>query len=123
MENKPFVVIQLNSCKNAHGDSVMKAFIANFKLLLVNPKTNKIKDWSFIITGDNYFALQQIDSIINNENISVDNPSLKKFQSAVKKLESKTPLKLLRKGDEYNWYLLQKFLEVYEGVSKYEENK
>jgi len=123
MENKlnPFVVISLSKIFKASGEDIFKAFFAHFKLLLVNPKDNVIKDYKFVVTADNYFALKQIDEIINGEDIKPENESLKKFKAEVDKLGVQGTLKLYRKGKEYDWYLFGKFIEVYEGVLNHEE--
>jgi len=112
----PFIVLKLENVTTAPRES-FKGFYAYFKLLLVNPETNNIKDYSFKISMDSYNFLKYIDDIINHKEVKDVNDSiLNNFASDVKELNLKEPLKIVKNGEDYQWYLLSKFIEICEKV-------
>lgn len=112
----PFVVLNLENV-NAAPIETTKGFYAYFKLILLNPETKQMKDYSFKISIDSFNFLKLVDDIINLKEVKDINDSIiKNFYLEVKSLNLNEPLKMYKSGDSYNWYLLSKFIEICEKV-------
>lgn len=110
---KPFVVLKLNNVYPAAGE-VGKGFFALFTFALVLEK--EIKSHDFKISVESYECLEDINCIINGMKFESKNEIIQTIQKDVNDNFTEFPIELQRAGNDYNWYILSKMIEICENV-------
>lgn len=102
----------------ADGDVKYKGFFANFKLVIADVNNNKLKDYDFQITGYTYENLQLIEDILQLREVKTDDELINNIYEYVKGMNCDKPLELFKKGNYYDWFMLSKFFDIFEGIMK-----
>jgi hypothetical protein len=113
MENKPFVVIKIEQVYPSQNE---KGFYAHFKLIICVPETKFIKDFNFKISVESYDYLSYVDKIISGKKISTEDEIINEIQNCIFENVKEFPIQIKKSGNNYDWYIFSKMIEICEKV-------